>query len=349
MRRAARLGLYVVAVGALLAASSASHAQEPYYKGKTIRFIISVGVAGGFAEYARTLIQHMGRHIAGHPNMIMQSMPGAGGIVATNHLYSIAPPDGTVIGMINATAPLAPLWGTKGARFDALKFNWIGALDRSDGTCAFWHTARAKTWNDILTHENTVGSIGVGSPMEVYAVMLNKLFKARIKVVGGYRAGSDIDLAMQRQEIDGRCGTHLKSIPALHPDWIRDKKLLVPIIVSDKRNKNYPDTPALMEFVKDDATRQTIELLTVTQKLDRPILAPPGTPPERVRELRQGLAATVRDPAFIADLKKKRLTLDPTGGEEAVKIYTAAYASPPAVVEAVKAMMGTRERKKKGK
>ncbi|MGH6771276.1 MAG: Bug family tripartite tricarboxylate transporter substrate binding protein [Xanthobacteraceae bacterium] len=349
MRPAGRLGLFAVTAGALLAASGAAHAQEPYYKGKTIRLIISVGVAGGFAEYARTMIMHMGKHIPGNPNMIMQSMPGAGGIIATNHMYVQAPADGTVIAMINATAPLAPLWGSKGARFDALKFNWIGALDRSDGTCAFWHTAPAKTWDDLKKNEVTVGSIGAGSPMEVYATMLNKLFGTRIKIIGGYTAGSDIDLAMQRQEIDGRCGTHLKSIPALHPDWITGNKLLVPILVSDKRNKSYPNTPALMEFVKDDATRQTIELLTVTQKLDRPILAPPKTPAAQVAQLRAGLAATVRDPAFIADLKKKRLTLDPTSGEEAVKIYTAAYASPRPVVEAVKAMMGTRERKKKGK
>jgi tripartite-type tricarboxylate transporter receptor subunit TctC len=343
MRLALRL-VFGIAIAAAL--SAAAPAQEPYYKGKTLRFIISVGVAGGFAEYGRTLIAHMGRHIAGHPHMIMQSMPGAGGIVATNHMYSVAPADGTVIAMINATAPLAPLWGTKGARYDALKFEWIGALDRSDGTCAFWHTAKAKTWNDLLTHENTVGSIGVGSPMEVYAVMLNKLFNTRIKVVGGYRAGSDIDLAMQRQEVDGRCGTHLKSIPALHPDWIRDRRLLVPILVSDRRNKDYPDTPALMEFVKDEATRQTVDLITVTQKLDRPIMAPPGTPAERVAELRKALAAVERDPAFLAELKKKRLTLDPTSGEEALKIYKAAYASPPAVVEAVKAIMGSGERKK---
>jgi tripartite-type tricarboxylate transporter receptor subunit TctC len=261
-------------------------------------------------------------------------------------MYVQAPADGTVIAMINATAPLAPLWGSRGARYEALKFVWIGALDRSDGTCVFWHTARAKTWNDLLTHETTVGSIGGGSPMEVYAVMLNRLFNTRMRVVGGYKAGSDIDLAMQRQEVDGRCGTHLKSIPALHPDWIRDKKILVPILVSEHRNKNYPDTPAIMEFVKDDATRQKIDLLTVTQKLDRPIMAPPKTPAARVAELRAALAATVRDPAFIAELTKKRLTLQPTGGEEAVKIYTAAYASPPAVVEAVKAIMGTRERKK---
>ena len=139
-------------------------------------------------------------------------------------------------------------------------------------------------------------------------MMLNRLFGARIKVVGGYKAGSDIDLAMQRQEVDGRCGTHLKSIPALHPDWIRDNRLLVPIVVSEKRNTDYPDTPAIMEFVKDKTTRQTIDLLTVTQKLDRPILAPPNTPAERLNELRTALAATARDPAFLAEIKKKNLT-----------------------------------------
>ena len=250
------------------------------------------------------------------PTSSCRACPAPAGSIATNHLYVQAPQDGTVIAMVNATAPLAPLWGNKGARFDTLKFNAIGALDRADGTCAFWHTAPAKTWNDLLKHEATVGSIGAGSPMEVYAVMLNRLFGAKIRVVGGYKAGSDIDLAMQRQEVDGRCGTHLKSIPALHPDWIRDKRLLVPIVVAEKRNKDYPDTPALMEFVKDKTTRQTLDLFTVTQKLDRPILAPPNTPPERLRELRTALAATARDPAFLAEIKKRNLTIEPTGAEE---------------------------------
>jgi tripartite-type tricarboxylate transporter receptor subunit TctC len=339
-----RVGLAASLFGFAFAIAGASPglAQEPYYKDKTIRLIISVGVAGGFGEYARTLAEYFGRHIPGRPHVIVQSMPGAGGLVATNHLYVQAPQDGTVIAMVNATAPLAPLWGSRGARFDTLKFNAIGALDRSDGTCAFWHTAPAKTWDDLLKNNVTVGSIGAGSPMEVYAVMLNRLFGTKIRVVGGYKAGSDIDLAMQRQEVDGRCGTHLKSIPALHPDWIRDNKLLVPIIVSDKRNKNYPNVPALMEFVKDQATRQTIDLLTVTQKLDRPIIAPPNTPAEQLRELRAALAATVRDPAFLADIKKRNLTLDPTGPEEMAKIYADAYAAPAKVVDAVKAIMGSK-------
>jgi tripartite-type tricarboxylate transporter receptor subunit TctC len=336
-----RVRWYDALIGIVFAGISAHavQAQEPFYKGKSVRLIISVGVAGGFGEYARTLAEHWGRHIPGHPHIVVQSMPGAGGLIASNHLYVQAPQDGTVVAMVNATAPLAPLWGQKGARFDTLKFHSLGALDRSDGTCAFWHTARARTWHDLLTHENTVGSIGAGSPMEVYAVMLNKLFGTKIRVVGGYKAGSDIDLAMQRQEVDGRCGTHLKSIRALHPDWIRDNKLLVPVVVADTRSKEWPDSPALMELVKDKATRQTVDLLTVTQKLDRPIFAPPNTPAERVHELRTALAATASDPAYLADMKKKNLTVESTSAEEMTRIYADAFGSPPEVVEAVNAML----------
>src|SRR5215218_4393269 len=268
-----RLGLRVILplLFAIAPCSSKAQDTEQFYKGKTIRLVISVGVAGGFGEYARTLAEHLSRHIAGQPHIIVQSMPGAGGLLATNHLYNQAPQDGTSIGIINATVPLMPLVGNKQARFDAMKFNWIGTMDRADGVCTIWHTAGIRTWDDMRTKEFTVGSIGAGSPMEVYALMFNRLFGAKIKVVGGYKAGSDIDLAMQRQEVDGRCGTHLKSIPALHPDWIRDKRLSVPIIVSEQRSPDHPDTPNVMEFVKDTATRQTIDLVTVTQKLDRPI------------------------------------------------------------------------------
>jgi len=147
---------------------------------------------------------------------------------------------------------------------------------------------------------------------------------------------------MQRREVDGRCGTHLKAIPALHPDWIRDKRIVVPIVVADTRNKDYPETPAVMEFVKNKTTRQTLDLLTVTQKLDRPILAPPNTPPEQLKELRAALAATVRDQAFLGEIKKKNLTIEATGAEEMARIYADAFASPPDVVEAVKTILGAK-------
>ncbi len=120
-------------------------------QGKTIRIVISTGVAGGYAEYARVIAEHMGRHIAGNPHFIVQSMPGAGGLLAANYLYTQAPQDGTTIGIVHSSVPLTPLWGNKGVRFDTLKFNWLGSLDRVDGMCISWHASPIKTWADMLT------------------------------------------------------------------------------------------------------------------------------------------------------------------------------------------------------
>jgi tripartite-type tricarboxylate transporter receptor subunit TctC len=260
---------------------SLARAQDgaPFYRDKTLRIVISTGVAGGFGAYARLLSEHLGKHIAGRPHLIVQSMPGAGGLLAANYLYASAPADGTTIGIVNSTVPLAPLWGSKGARFDPLKFNWLAALDRAEGVCTIWHSSPVKTWADMRAKEMTVGSIGAGSEMELYPAMLNKLFGTRIKVVAGYKAGSDIDLAMERGELDGRCGTHLTTFKALHPGWFAERKIVVPIIIATARRSDLPDAPAIIEFVKDEATRQQLELMMVAQNLDRPVLAPPGCRP----------------------------------------------------------------------
>src|SRR5262245_46888122 len=156
--------ILTILFSALLGASC--QAQEPFYKGKTLRVVISTGVAGGFGEYARSLAAHMGRHLPGTPGIIVQSMPGAGGLLATNYMYNQAAADGLTIAIVNSTNPLAPLWGSPGVRFDTLKFNWIAALARADGVCTLWHTAPARTFADLLVREVTVGSIGAGSPME---------------------------------------------------------------------------------------------------------------------------------------------------------------------------------------
>jgi tripartite-type tricarboxylate transporter receptor subunit TctC len=330
----------ILALLLVAAQGAACHAQEEFYKGKTLRIVISTGVAGGFAEYARLISEHIGKHVAGRPHVIMQSMPGAGGLLAANYLYTQAPQDGTTIGIINSTVPLAPLWGSKGARFETSKFNWLGALDRAEGVCTLWHTSAVKTWADMLSKEHTVGSIGAGSEMELYPAVLNKLFATKIKVIGGYKAGSDINLAMERGELDGRCGTHLSSFRALRPAWFTEHKIRVPIIVAEKRRADLPDTPAVMEFVKDEPTRQQLELAMVAQNLDRPVVAPPGLPPERVKELRDAFAATLADPAFRAEIEKRSLSIDPTRGEDMTTAYAKAFAYPPDIIAAVRDIMG---------
>jgi tripartite-type tricarboxylate transporter receptor subunit TctC len=255
-------------------------------------------------------------------------------------MYSQAAPDGLTIGILNSTVPLAPLWGSPGARFETLKFNWLAALARADGVCTLWHTAAAKTWADLLVKEITVGSIGAGSPMEAYPALLNRLFGTRIKVIGGYKAGSDIDLAMERGEIDGRCGTHLTTYKSLHPAWMAERKIIVPVLVAEKRRADYPDTPTVLEFVKDAKTRQQLELVMITQNLDRPVLAPPGTPAERVTELREALMATLADKAFLAEIEKKNLFVDPVPGEQMAREFAKAFAFPPEIIAAVRETMG---------
>jgi tripartite-type tricarboxylate transporter receptor subunit TctC len=328
------LGLWLAVV-----AGGPGSAQDNFFQGKQIRIIISAGVAGGYAEYARLLATHMGNHLAGKPDLIVQSMPGAGGLLATNYLYGPAPQDGTTIGLIHSSVPLAPLFGTQGARFDPLKFNWLGSMDRSDGPCTAWHTSPAKTWADLAQTQFIVGSSGVGSQMDIYPAVMNKLFGTKIKVIGGYKDGASIFHAMEREEIHGRCGPQITSIKSLRPQWISERKIVIPIMVSEKRSAEFPDTPSIMEFAKDEATRQQLKLLIVTQDLDRPVLAPPGVPPERVKALRDAFNATMTSPAFRADIDKLRLTLDWVRGEEVASTLAAAYAMPPEVVAAAKETM----------
>jgi tripartite-type tricarboxylate transporter receptor subunit TctC len=335
-----RWTLRLIWAGLMVAAPlGASTAQEPFYKGKQIRIIISAGVSGGYNEYARLLAAHMGSHIAGKPDFIVQSMPGAGGLLATNYLYAQAPQDGSTLGLIHSSVPLAPLFGTQGARFEAQKFNWIGSMDRSDGPCTAWYTSPAKTWADLLQTPFIVGSSGVGSQMDIYPAMLNKLFGTKIKVIGGYKDGGSIFYAMEREEIHGRCGPQLTAIRSLRPQWLAERKIVIPIMVSERRSRDFPDAPSVMEFAKDEPTRQQIRLLIVTQDLDRPVLAPPGVPAERVKLLREAFNATMADPAFRADIDKLRLTLDWVPGEDVAKTIAAAYAMPPAVVAAAKETM----------
>ena len=339
MRLAIRLIL-----GLALATTAATHplaAQDaPFFKGKTIRILISAGVAGGYNEYARLLAMHMGDHIAGKPDFMVQSMPGAGGLVATNYLYTQAPPDGTTIGLIHSTVPLAPLFGAKGARFDPQKFHWLGSIDRSDGMCTAWYTAPIKTWDDMLTKEFIVGSSGAGSQMDIYPAMLNKLFGTKIKVVGGYKNGSDIFLAMERGEIQGRCSPQLTSIRSTRPNWLTEHKIVLPIVIGEKRNAEFPDTPSIMEFAKDAPTRQQLELLIATQDMDRPVLLPPGVPAERVAELRAAFDATMADDNFRADAERLHLHLDPVRGEDIATALARAYALPKDVVAAARETMG---------
>jgi len=331
--RSTCIGLLATAL-CLAAATARADDVAAFYRGKQISWILSADAGGGYAAYARAFAAYFGDHIPGKPSIVIQHMPGGGGLRAMGYLFAVAPRDGTTIGLVHSSVPFAPLYGIRGAAFDPRQMGWIGSIATSRGICVAWHTAGIATWQDMLTKEFIVGGSGAGSQMETLPALLNRLFGTRIKVISGYKGGNAIYLAMERGEVQGRCGGLVSSINATRPDWFASHKVTVPIQVAINRNAQFPDVPAIVELAKDDRTRDILRLALAAEDMDRPILAPPGVPAERLAALRAAFHAAMADPGFIADAKRQRLEIDEVAGERVAAIIAEAFALPPDVVKA---------------
>jgi tripartite-type tricarboxylate transporter receptor subunit TctC len=334
-----RAVLVALATALLIQSVARADPIADFYKGRTISWILSAGPGGGYSSYALAFAPYFSAHIPGNPNIVVQNMPGGGGIRAMLYLYDVAPKDGTTLGLVHSSVPFAPLYGIKAANFDARKMNWIGSIDASTGICVAWHTSGIATWQDLLTKPFVVGGSGAGSQMETMPEMLNKLFGTKIRVVSGYKGGNDIYLAMERGEVQGRCGGLISSIRSTRPDWFPQKKVNVPIQIAIARNPIFPDVPTVMELAKDERTRKILQLVLAPLDMDRPILAPPGTPPERVAALREAFHDTMNDPAFIAEAKKDHLEIREISGSHVAQVLDDAYAMPPEITNAARDAM----------
>ena len=328
------------AIGALFvsvfaAAPSSASAQEAanFYKGRQISWILSAGEGGGYSTYAKAFAPFFSAHIPGRPAIVVQNMPGAGGLRAMIHLASVANKDGTVIGLVHSGVPLAPLFGIQGATYDPRTIRWIGSLNKADAICVAWASSGIARASDLMTKEFVVGGTGAGSQMEMYPLMLNRLFGTRIKIVSGYKGGNEVYLAMERGEVHGRCGGGLASLNSTRPDWLPGRKVAIPIVFAMERVATLPDVMVAGEFAKDDRTRQMLRLILAPQAMDRPILAPPGTPPERLTILRRAFHLAFGDPGFKAEAQKMGLDIDEISGERIEAIITEAYAMPPDIVK----------------
>src|SRR5580658_5766531 len=244
---------WLMAFGAafLLHGAAGADPIADFYKGRTISWILSAGVGGGYASYAQAFAPYFSAHIPGNPTIVIQNMPGGGGLRAMLYLDSVAPKDGTTLGLVHSSVPFAPIYGIKAANFDPRTMNWIGSLDASTGICVAWGESGIATWQDLLEKPFVVGGTGAGSQMETLPVMLDKLFGTKIKVISGYKGGNDIYLAMERGEIEGRCGGLISSIASTRPDWFPQKKVNVPVQIATARNPQFPEAPAIMELAKD--------------------------------------------------------------------------------------------------
>jgi len=329
----------LVALVIAVPAASADPVSD-FYKDRQITMILSADAGGGYASYANAFAPYLSAHIPGKPKIIVQFMPGAGGLRAMNYLYSAAPKDGSVIALVHSSVPFAPLYGISAAKFDPRKMDWIGSIDATSGICVAWHTSKVKGWQDLFNKQYVVGGSGAGSQMETLPAMLNKLFGTKIKVISGYKGGNEVYLAMERGEVDGRCGSLVSSINSTRPDWFAQKKVSVPVQIALERDPQFPDSPALIEFAKDQRTRQILQLILAPMAMDRPILTPPGVPAERIAALKAAFHAAMVDPAFLADAKKQRIEVKEVSGEKVAQIINGAFAMPADVVKAANDAMG---------
>jgi tripartite-type tricarboxylate transporter receptor subunit TctC len=327
----------IVALAVSLFAVSAQ--AQPFYEGKTITIITSTGAGGGYDVTARLLARHMPRYIPGTPMMIVQNMPGGGNVLATNHMYTIAPKDGTMIATLHNAMPLHQVLDGNGVRYDASKFNWLGSTGSENEVLFTWHTTGVKTIEEARKKEVILGGTGAGSGIVIIPIAMNNLLGTKFKIVMGYKSSEDLNLALQRGEVEARAFS-LTSIKGSRADWVSEKKINFIAQAGVHRAHELPDVPLLTELAKSEEQREILMLISSPPALGRPFAAPPGVPADRLAILRQAFEQTLKDKAFLEEAEKLKIDIDPMGGEEVGQIVRDVVNAKPDVVAKARAMMG---------
>ena len=337
--RALVAGLAAAAVGLCAwggAAKADDAAVAQFYKGRTIQLYIGYSVGGGYDLYARELARYLGNHIPGHPSIVPQNMPGAGSLRLANYLYNVAPKDGTAIATFARGMATYSLLGGTGIQFDARKFAWLGSITDEVSVCAFWHTSGVETWQDMLTKSYTIGGTGTASDTDIFPKALKNIFHLKLKLVTGFPGGSDIVLAMERGEVNGRCGWSWSSLESRNKNMYDTKQIFVPVQLALRKHEDLPNVPLVTELTKDPKELQALKLIFSRQTMARPYVAPPGIPADREAALRQAFDDTMKDPAFLAEAKKADLEVHPVTGAEIDTLLADVYASPPEAIQLAK-------------
>ena len=322
-----------------LASCAGAVGDDGFFRGKTITIINSTGNGGSYFNLAQSVSRYMPKYLDGAPAMIVKSMPGAGNVLATNFMYNAAPKDGTHIATINNSIPLHQVINGRGVQYDATKFNWLGSTGTYNSVAYVWHTAGVRSVKDLETKEVLLGGTGPGSSIVIYPAAMNKILGSKFKFVLGYKSTHEIDLAMERGEVQARTGSYT-GLRADHPDWISQKKVDIILQIGGKRDPDLKDVPLLTELAKNDAQRDILKLISSPISLGRPYLAPPGIPADRLATLRKAFMATLKDPGFLQEAKKMDHEIDPLTADEVAKIVSDTINAPKDAIATAKDIMG---------
>jgi len=333
------LGLLGLTCASLLPVSAQADEVENFYKGKRISLLIGVGPGGEYDTTARLVGRHIGKYIPGKPTIIAQNMSGASGAVMANHLFVQAPKDGSYLGALNNGLPLRQVMRDPGVQFDITQFNWIGAPAATVLALFTWHTSGIKTIADAKNREVIIGTSTRGSIHYIICAVLQEFTGANFKMVTGYKTGTDIDLALERGEIEGRVKSW-SSVKVTEPHWIAENKISV-LVQTGAKAPDLPQVPSLEELARNDEERQLVRLLGSAEAVGRPIVTTPNVPALRVDALRTAFDQAMKDSAFLDEAQKSRVEVDPIpiSGIELQRIVEDVMKTPQVVVARAKSFV----------
>jgi tripartite-type tricarboxylate transporter receptor subunit TctC len=339
---AATLGCAVM-TPATAASSDANASVADFYKGKQMTFIIRSAPGGGFDTYSRLLARHIGHHIPGNPSILPQNMPGGGGIVSANFVGQIAPKDGTILTMVGQALPMDQSLGlTPSFKADLRTFNWIGNISDSNVLTYVWHTSPTKTMEDAKRRETTLGATGAGDTSSWIPAVYNKVLGTKFKIINGYKSGSEVKLAMEREEVEGFGSNPWSALVSASPHLVNDHLLTILVQVGVRKEKDLPDVPLLTELASTPDDKAILEFICKALAVGRPIGTTPGVPAERVAALRKAFDDTLTDPAFIADASKTGAEINPMNGVTLQRLIDDVIGAPQSLKDKVKEVLPSR-------
>ncbi len=326
---------------AACAAATGAHAQEDtFFKGKEVTLYIGFGPGGGYDTYGRLFTRHYGKFLPGNPTVIARNDPAGGGMKVANQIYSIAKKDGTELGLFQSATALEPMYGTKEAKYETTKYTWVGNMDSDIAGCGVWKHTGIKTWEDMKKRETTFGATGPTAVTAIHPKVAGALLGLPIKVILGYQGTRDVNLAMQKGEVDGTCGMYMSSIRSQYQNYVNSGELTIWMTFGQKRAADFPNVPSIFELVKSDEDRALANLIFGSDAIGRPIAAPPGVPPARAKTLHDAFDKMVKDPEFLADAKNLGLSIAPMSGAEVQKKFEELMKTPKPVVDRAAKAMG---------
>ena len=328
-------GLVAVSLAFCMRVSLArADAIADFYAGKRITLIVAAPGGSGYDFGARIFARYFGKHIPGAPQIVVQNMPGGGGRTGTTFMYSAAPRDGTYIAAVQSFIAVDPLFDTQAAKglFDPRQFNWIGSIANSTSVAVAWHQSKVKTWHDLFDHELVVGGTGSGTPMVTFPYLFRRLLGMKFKVVSGYLGGPDVDLAMERGEVEGRVDYSWHTLKATRLDWLTQGRLVPLFQMGLVKHPDLQDVPLLIDIAQDAEQKRILEVSFMSYEFGRAFLTTPNAPAERVAALRRAFDETMKDADFLAEAQGAKLEVSPVTAQRLHELVETAYSLPPSLI-----------------